>query len=139
GDGVHQDIDRAEAFADGIHQALDRVVAVFLIALVITGLLVHVVHRVEAGVAGDDLFDLQHAGVEGKDARVGVGLAFEDVLNDPDEPRVAGKDKVRAGRVQGLRDIPGETDVIAHARNQGHFSAQIQGNHAFLGNARASI
>jgi hypothetical protein len=43
-----------------------------------------------------------------------------------------GQDEPRASRLQSLGNKPGETLIVTHARNQGHFSAEIQRDHPYL-------
>ena len=70
------------------------------------------------------------SGPERQHPRLGIGVALEDAVDDGHESRMTGEHQTGARRLQGLGDVPGETDVVADAGHQRHLAAQVQGNHA---------
>src|SRR5262249_34391033 len=88
--------------------------------------------RVVADVAGQHLLDGEAAGAEGQRAAGDVVLlvAGQEPLDDLEHARVDGPDQTGAGRLQRLGDEPGEALVVAHAGDQRHLAAQVQGDHA---------
>jgi hypothetical protein len=87
---------------DFVEHSLDGEVAVLVETAVAFRFRIDVVHRIETDIAGDNSIHLQVAGAIGKDARLGVRVAFEDVFDDADHARVRRQDEFGARGLQSF-------------------------------------
>ncbi len=134
---MDKDIEVAEFGADQVDHSLDAEIAMLVVAAVIAGLFIHVVHGVVTDVAGDDQLRLEIAAGEGQGTGLDVVrlVGFQKIVDDVDHARMRGEHQARSGSLQRLGDVPGKAHVIADAGDEGNFALQVEGNHESLSGA----